>query len=142
MCLPTWLTQRRSWRWVVTSGFVICGTVLALPTTAYTKKLLYDEDLIKTLKDNTKLGGYDDVANQGPVVTAALIINLLLGLLGVLCLCLAVYAGFLWMTARGNEQEIKKAKDILAGTAVGMLVVLSSYGVMSYVFNSVINAAN
>ena len=96
----------------------------------------------QNIRDNTKLGGYDDVANEGPIATASLVINLLLGLLGTIALCLTVYAGFLWMIARGNEEDITKAKDILSGSVVGFLVILSSYSFMYYVFRSWVNITN
>lgn len=95
----------------------------------------YDE----TVRDNSRLGGYDNVATEGPIVTASLVINILLGLLGTLALCLTVYAAFLWIIARGNEEEVTKAKDILAGSVVGLLVVLSTYTFLNYVFRSFVN---
>ncbi|MBI4407326.1 MAG: hypothetical protein HY565_02385 [Candidatus Kerfeldbacteria bacterium] len=95
----------------------------------------YDE----TVQDNTRLGGYDNVATEGPIVTASLVINILLGLLGTLALCLTVYAAFLWIIARGNEEDVTKAKDILMGSVVGLLVVLSTYTFMNYVFRSFVN---
>ncbi len=91
------------------------------------------------IQNNTGLGGYDDVANEGPVLTAARVINFLLLLLGTIALCLTVYAGYLWLLSRGNEDDITKAKGILAGSVVGMLVILSSYGIMNYVFRSFVD---
>ncbi|PIT86147.1 MAG: hypothetical protein COU33_04735, partial [Candidatus Magasanikbacteria bacterium CG10_big_fil_rev_8_21_14_0_10_43_6] len=45
--------------------------------------------------------------------TAASIINIGLTLLGTIALVFTVYAGFLWMTAGGNDDQIGKAKGIL-----------------------------
>lgn len=92
-----------------------------------------------SVKTNTKLGGYDDVANEGPIMTASLVINMLLGLLGTAALCLMVYAGFIWLMARGNEEQITKAKDMIIGTVIGLLVILGSYSFMYYVFRSWVN---
>ncbi|EKD78657.1 MAG: hypothetical protein ACD_41C00303G0005 [uncultured bacterium] len=92
-----------------------------------------------TVQNNTRLGGYDDVANEGPIMTASLVINLLLGLLGTVALCLIVYAGFLWIIARGKEEDITKAKDILMGSVVGLLVILGSYSFLYYIFRSWVN---
>lgn len=95
-----------------------------------------------SVKANTKLGGYDDVANEGPIMTASLVINLLLGLLGTVALCLMVYAGFIWLMARGNEEQVTKAKDMIIGTVIGLLVILGSYSFMYYVFRSWVNITN
>lgn len=94
------------------------------------------------IRGNTGLGGYDNVASEGPIVTASRIINFLLLLLGTIALCLTVYAGYLWMMARGNEDDIKKAKDILAGSVVGILLILASYALTNYVFRSFVNITN
>lgn len=91
------------------------------------------------IQGNTGLGGYDDVANEGPVLLASRIINFLLLFLGTIALCLTVYAGYLWMMSRGNEEEVTKAKAILSGSIIGVLLVLSSYGVLNYVFRSFTN---
>ncbi len=94
------------------------------------------------IQGNTGLGGYDDVANEGPVLLAAKIINFLLLFLGLIALCLTVYAGYLWMMSRGNDDDVKKAKDILAGSVIGILLILSSYGILNYVFRSFTNITN
>lgn len=141
--------MKRTLRQLLTSFFatvlLLPGPVLAESTGAtdtlgdgtYINKGFdyYDEQV----HDNTGLGGYDNVANEGPIVTASLVINLLLGLLGTLALCLTVYAAFLWIIARGNEEDVTKAKDILMGSVVGLLVVLSTYTFMNYVFRSFVN---
>ncbi|EKE01304.1 MAG: hypothetical protein ACD_21C00164G0003 [uncultured bacterium] len=77
-------------------------------------------------------------ANPGEVTAG--VINWVLGLLGLLAIVLVVYAGFLWMLAAGNEEQVKKAKDILSGAFFGILIILASYGITSYVFENLVNA--
>jgi hypothetical protein len=91
------------------------------------------------IQGNTRLGGYDDIANEGPIITASRVINFLLLLLGTIALCLTVYAGYLWIWSRGNEEDITKAKDILAGSVIGILLILSSYAIMNYIFRSFVD---
>lgn len=78
----------------------------------------------------------------GPVLIAAQIINILLQLLGLVSLLLIFYGGFIWMMARGNDDEIKKAKDIIIGTTVGLLVILASYSFMRFVFEALLDATD
>lgn len=78
--------------------------------------------------DLTGLGTTD------PTVVAAQVINVFLRILGLLCLLLMLYAGWRWVWARGNEEEIKIAKDILRGTIFGLIVILGSYGIMQWIF--------
>lgn len=61
------------------------------------------------------------------------IVQQIIALLGVIFLVLVVYGGFLWMTARGNEQQIEKAKDTIKAGVIGMAIMLSSYAISTYV---------
>lgn len=69
-----------------------------------------------------------------PVIAAAQIINVFLNILGFLTLVLMIYGGWLWIWAKGNEEEITKGKDVIRGSIYGMIVILSSFGVLQYLF--------
>lgn len=56
-----------------------------------------------------------------------------LTLVGLIFLVLMVYAGYLWMTARGEESQIEKAKNIISSTLIGMGVVLAAYFITNFV---------
>ncbi|MFA5359823.1 MAG: pilin [Patescibacteria group bacterium] len=57
------------------------------------------------------------------------IISVANSFLGVIFLLLMIYAGFLWMTARGNEQQLEKAKNIIIYSIIGLAVVLAAYAI-------------
>ena len=46
-----------------------------------------------------------------------------------------LYAGIRWMTARGNEELITKAKDALTAGIIGIIVITASYGLTTFVFS-------
>lgn len=62
------------------------------------------------------------------------IIRAALGLLGIVVVGLMIYAGFLWMTAGGNEDQIGKAKKILINATIGLVIILSAYAIVSFIF--------
>ncbi len=76
-----------------------------------------------------------------PRVIAARLINVFLGLLGVVLLVIILYAGFLWMTAGGDSAKVDKAKAWLRNGIIGVVIVLLSWAIASFVINSLINAA-
>ena len=47
-----------------------------------------------------------------------------------------VYAGILWMTARGKEDQAKKAQSTIIAASVGLIIVLSSYSLTNFLFAS------
>lgn len=48
------------------------------------------------------------------------------GIMGGLFMILALYAGWLWMSARGNDDQVKKAKDIILGAVIGITIVVAA----------------
>ncbi|MFH1111781.1 MAG: pilin [Patescibacteria group bacterium] len=66
----------------------------------------------------------------------ATIIQMILGLVGVVLLIMILYGGFQWMTSSGNEQKIAKAKAIFGGALIGMFVILGAYIITSFIMRS------
>lgn len=64
------------------------------------------------------------------------IIQPVLGLLGLLFLCLTIYAGFLWMTAQGDDKRVQKAKDILTAAVVGAVIIVGAYAATNTLFRA------
>ncbi|MEY4744628.1 MAG: Type secretion system pilin [Candidatus Parcubacteria bacterium] len=56
-----------------------------------------------------------------------------LGLLGVILVVLVVYAGFIWMTAQGNDEKIKKAKGMITSAVIGMIIIFAAYAITNFV---------
>ena len=55
------------------------------------------------------VGEASGLASQDLLVTIGKIIQVFLGLLGVIFLILLIYAGWMWMTSQGNEEKVEKA---------------------------------
>ena len=62
--------------------------------------------------------------------TVGNVINSILVYVGIILMILIAYAGVLWMTAGGNEEQINKAKKIIKGSVIGFLVVILSYTIV------------
>lgn len=60
------------------------------------------------------------------------IIAIALGFTGTIFFILVVYAGLTWMTAAGNEENIKKAQSILKTAIVGLVLVLCAYAITTF----------
>jgi len=70
-----------------------------------------------------------------PRVIAARVINLLLGFLGLVALVLIIYSGYLWMTSAGNEDKVTQAKRILKNGVIGLLIILSSWAIATFLIS-------
>ena len=62
------------------------------------------------------------------------VLNIATTFLGVVFLGLMIYAGYLWMIARGNEQKIEEAKNIIIYAVIGLVVVLAAYAITQTIY--------
>jgi hypothetical protein len=44
-----------------------------------------------------------------------------------------IYAGILWMTAQGNEQQVTKAKQLMFNAAIGMIIIFAAYALTTFI---------
>ena len=61
-------------------------------------------------------------------------LNILFALLGVLFIVLIIYSGFLWLTASGNETKVKRAKDNLYQSIIGLIIIIGAYAISRFIF--------
>lgn len=72
--------------------------------------------------------------------TVASIINVALGLLGIVAVVIILAGGFTWMTAAGNEENVDKAKKMIFAGIIGLAIILSAYAIARFVITSLVNA--
>jgi hypothetical protein len=65
----------------------------------------------------------------------SLIISGLLTLIGLLFVGLLLYGGYTWMTALGAEEKVKKAKNTITRSAIGLLIIILAYVIANYIFS-------
>ena len=88
--------------------------------------------------------GLDSTAGAAGIPTAKNVTTILgdvigtaLSLVSVLFFGLMLYAGIKWMLARGDEGESTKALDTIVAAIIGLVIVLASYAITTFVFKSV-----
>ena len=85
-------------------------------------------------------GAATGLSSRDPRLTVAMIIRSVIAFLGIITVCIMVYAGFLWMTSAGNDEKIGQAKGWMFGATIGLAIILSAYGLASLVVNSLLGA--
>ncbi len=114
---------------------IVPATAAILTLAATRAALAFDSGLDAT----GKAAMYDTSgANSDLTVTVGTIIGELLGLVGVLFLVLMIYAGFLYMTAQGNEEQVEKAKGLIKNAIIGIVIVFMAYAITSFVTTNII----
>jgi hypothetical protein len=76
-----------------------------------------------------------------PQQIAALVIQAVLTFLGVIFIALIIYGGFLYMTAMGESDKVKKGKNVILYSVIGLVIILAAYAITSFVVSSISNSA-
>jgi len=129
--------------WIVLAVIVISvGLEMATANVALadgidgTKASEYLDEVVGKVKDpNKKLG----IGKREIPEMIGIILYYVLGFLGVICLLLIIGAGVMLVTAGGNEETVTKAKGIIIGAAIGVIVILASYALTSFVVNQIMD---
>jgi len=101
---------------------------------------LASADVYQDNKDN--LAPFKTVFGEArdPRLMVASIINIVLGFLGIIFVALILYAGFMWMTAGGNDDKVKKAQTVIRNSTIGLAVVLAAWGITKFIFCALLSA--
>jgi len=116
-------------------------SVLAIATLVLTPALALatSDDLLEEIGEKAGIGAAD-TGEQQLVDIVGTVISVLLSLLGVIFLLLLIYGGFLWMTSRGNEDIVDKAKRIIQDSIIGLIIILAAYAISRFVIDALIKA--
>lgn len=112
--------------------FLLSNTqqVLAAPTLGGLDKTVEKVDAFKNQPIDT---------NSFLQTKAGQVIGVVLSFVGVIFFGLMIYAGILWMTAQGNDQQVAKAKGILVSSIIGLIIVFAAYAITSFIGTNLIN---
>lgn len=68
------------------------------------------------------------------------VIGIALSFIGVILLVIMVYAGFLWLTAGGNDDQVGDAKNLIRNGVIGMAIALSAFVLTNFIVNQLNSA--
>jgi hypothetical protein len=62
--------------------------------------------------------------------------KIILGLTGSLALIAFIYGGVMFLISGGSSEKVTKAKQIIVGAVVGIIIVLASWTIIGFVFKA------
>jgi amino acid transporter len=72
-------------------------------------------------------------AKQDPREIVKNIINVAMGFLGMLAVVVILYAGFKWLTAGGNKEQLESAHKMLINGVLGLVIIFSAWTIAQFV---------
>jgi len=111
------------------SSALILGTMIA--PTAFAASVNYGIG---------EFSGTSSLGNTDLKKSIASLINVALGFLGILAVLIILWGGFNWMTAAGDEKKVGKAKQIIIQGVIGLVIILSSWAIATFVIQNLATA--
>ena len=122
----------------IVQWMAIVGMTLFFPVSALAINLGATE--LGTAGTNAGIETTGTAGSLGALVGS--IVSVVLNIFGALLFVLFIYAGFLWMTAQGDEKQIKKAKDIMVNAVAGLIIVMSAFSIVLFIMNEIPGGMN
>ena len=63
------------------------------------------------------------------------IINVMLFIAGALAVIMIIYGGIRYITAHGDEKQVKVAKDTIVYSVAGLIIAIIAYALVTFIFN-------
>ena len=108
--------------------------LLALPVITFAQSDPFGLDPVREGLSDSPLQETDPRTTVARLITTAMI------LLGTIAVAIVLAAGFKWMTAGGNEDKIDDAKKLMTSGVVGLIIILSAWGIATFIINQLQSA--
>jgi hypothetical protein len=108
---------------------------MMMPVATLAQGDLTTDDLgVGVIQDDIKLGGGD--VRQ----TAARLINVALGFLGIIAVVIVLIGGFKYMVSGGNDEKTSEARRLILSGIIGLAIILSAWAITSFVLSRLLEA--
>lgn len=72
--------------------------------------------------------------------TAARLINVALGFLGIIAVIIVLIGGFKYMLSGGDQSKTEEARKLIVSGIIGLAIILSAWAITSFVMNRLVEA--
>jgi hypothetical protein len=112
---------------VSSSAFIAPWFVIAADT-ASTVNMAYGDQII--------------LGNSSPIDIVISVINWALGILALIAVLIILWGGFTWLLSNGAEEKVEKAKAIIKNGVIGLVIILASWGIVTYIINKLLDVTD
>lgn len=122
-------------------SFLVLGMALLLPLMSAPTALATSHDSFQGF--GSFIGGIQDESGLGDADLETVVgsgIRIFLSILGIIFLIMILYAGFLWMTAGGEEGKVEQAQTLMKNAVIGLVIILASYAITTFVVSAISSA--
>ncbi|MFA5359196.1 MAG: pilin [Patescibacteria group bacterium] len=85
------------------------------------------EDVSSVFLSNAGYQGYLSDSENRPLSMIVMVLQTFFTVLGVIFLIIILYAGFRWLTAGGNDEQVGAAKKLIMNSVIGLVIIFLAY---------------
>lgn len=124
---------------VIAMALIVMTPVLSFSLPALADSTIFWGDASKNA-DQAGVKGTLQLGDKDPREIAANVIKIILGFLGIVAVIIILLGGFKWMTAGGNEDKVGEAKKLIVAGIIGLVIIIASFAIATFVLNSLMTA--
>lgn len=84
----------------------------------------------------TKVG--NDNNDDDLIGNITIILNAVIGILGIVCVVVMIIGGVNYMTSSGDAGKVKKAKDTILYGLIGLVVCVLAFAIVNFVISGIL----
>lgn len=117
--------------------FTTCLVLASLvkPVSAFTcpDKTIRENESVSALSE-CNVGKTD--GDKSLMSNVSMLINVFASVMGFLAVGMIIYGGFMLLTAQGDPAKIKRGKDVVTYSIIGVILVMLAYAIVNFVMKS------
>lgn len=114
------------------TGLVATVVISTAPMAALAQSSSFGSKYLNQVGQKSEVSG---LARASLFDVIARAINVVISILGIVLLGYLLYAGYLWMTAQGDDKQVQRAKDMIKNAVIGLVVVAAAFAITNFVLS-------
>jgi len=86
------------------------------------------------------IGKNVDVSDADLTTLIGRMINIFLGVLGIIFVLLVIYAGWLRIASQGDAGKVEKSNKLLVQAVIGIVIIVAAYAIANFVLQGIIQS--
>jgi hypothetical protein len=78
-----------------------------------------------------------NLPTETPTQITLNILAAFLSIVGLIDVCIIIYAGFVILTSSGNPEKVKQGRDTIIWAVIGSIIILSALGIVLYLDSAI-----
>jgi len=117
---------------IVAVLFVVPQTVFAATGTLATSTPRVNDSFLNVMRI---FGANMGLSDTDPRIVIARLIRVAMGFVGIVVVLMILSSGLKFMVSGGNKEKVENAKRTFYNAIIGLIIILSAYSIVAFVFN-------